>query len=170
MIYKLLIQLLCKNHIMKYQETILLQYYLKKKDIYIPQELIKEIIKKTYYKYTINIEIIVYCFDDMCDIIRDCRGRIAKIENYKIEFDDSYELREKLLAMGNKIYNNNVSNNPKFMLCMRNYAKIVVIDKGPDNALRIINHLFLEDYLTSAKSIISIEYYPYKNKILPHIS
>ena len=49
---------------------------------------------------------------------------------------------------------------------MREYLKIVVIDKGVNDTMRIINHQFLEDYLTSAKNIIRINYYPYNNNIL----
>ena len=153
-----------------FDRVITLQKYLKYIDIYLPQEIVKTIIDKTFYKYTINITMFIYNLDDMGDGIRDGEDIITNEENYTIEFDDRYELRDKLLAMGNKIYNNNVSNNPKFMLCMRDYAKIVVMDKGQDNQLRIINHLFLEDYLISIKKNISINYYPYNNIILPHIS
>ena len=153
-----------------FDKVITLQKYLKYIDIYLPQEIVKTIIDKTFYKYTINITMFIYNLDDMGDGIRDGEDIITNEENYTIEFDDRYELRDKLLAMGNKIYNNNVSNNPKFMLCMRDYAKIVVMDKGQDNQLRIINHLFLEDYLISIKKNISIKYFPYNNIILPHIN
>jgi len=153
-----------------FDKVITLQKYLKYIDIYLPQEIVKTIIDKTFYKYTRNITMFIYNLDDMGDGIRDGEDIITNEENYTIEFDDRYELRDKLLAMGNKIYNNNVSNNPKFMLCMRDYAKIVVMDKGQDNQLRIINHLFLEDYLISIKKNISIKYFPYNNIILPHIN
>ena len=137
-----------------FDKTLSLQYYLKDIDIYLPQEIVKTIIDKTFYKYTLNLTIFIYNLSDMGNGIRDGQDIIANVKNYTIEFDDRYDLQEKLLAIGNKIYSNNVSTHPKFMLCMRDYAKIVVMDKGSDNELRIINHLFLEDYLTSTKKKI----------------
>ena len=155
-----------------FDRAITLQYYLKDINIYLPPEMVKIIIDKTYYKYTTNITIFIYNLSDVGDGIRDGQDIITNVENYKIEFDDRYELRDKFLAIANKIYNNNVSNNPKFMLSMGmgDLGKIVVIDKGLNKTLRIINHLFLEEYLISAKTSISIKYYPYNNIFLPHIS
>ena len=155
-----------------FDRALTLQYYLKDINIYLPPEMVKIIIDKTYYKYTTNITIFIYNLSDVGDGIRDGQDIITNVENYKIEFDDRYELRDKFLAIANKIYNNNVSNNPKFMLSMGmgDLGKIVVIDKGLNKTLRIINHLFLEEYLISAKTSISIKYYPYNNIFLPHIS
>ena len=153
-----------------FDKVITLQKYLKYIDIYLPQEIVKTIIDKTFYKYTRNITMFIYNLDDMGDGIRDGEDIIVSEKKYKIDFDDRYELRDKLLSMANEIYNNNICINPKFMLCMREHAKIVVMDKGVNDTMRIINHLFLEDYLTSAKNIIRINYYPYNNKILSHIN
>ena len=149
-----------------FDRVITLQYYLKYIDIYLPQEMVKTIIDKTFYKYTINITMFIYNLDDMGDGIRDGEDIIVSEKKYKIDFDDNYQLRDKLLSIANEIYNNNICRNPQFMLCMREYAKIVIIDKGVNETIRIINHLFLEDYLTSAKNIIRINYYPYNNSIL----
>ena len=155
-----------------FDRALTLQYYLKDINIYLPPEMVKIIIDKTYYKYTTNITMFIYNLSDVGDGIRDGQDIISNVENYKIEFDDRYELRDKFLAIANEIYNNNVSNNPKFILSMGmgNFGKIVVIDKGPNKTLRIINDLFLEEYLISAKTSISIKYYPYNNIFLPHIS
>ena len=54
-----------------FDRVITLQKYLKYIDIYLPQEIVKTIIDKTFYKYTINITMFIYNLDDMGDGIRD---------------------------------------------------------------------------------------------------